>query len=190
MVERGGEPVLAQKPVPEALVLHELRCDQLEGDRAVELEIDRAVDDAHPATAEQALDPVPGEGAAGAERRFHDELLASPGPLRPYIGHPWGPRRANGDGAFRHRPVRRAGGQFVAIEVLRRRREVAMSSVPAATLKRASMLAPPMPAYEAGVDVVVNGHERLTVRHAEGAGCCRLGCRPRPGPRSWTRLAP
>jgi len=61
MVERGREARLAQEPLPEALVLAELRGEQLEGDRASEREMLRAIDDAHSPVTQEGLEAVPRE---------------------------------------------------------------------------------------------------------------------------------
>ena len=66
MVERGGQPRLGQEPLAEALVVGQLRREQLQRHVAVEREIVGAVDDAHPAAAEQRLQPVAGELRADA----------------------------------------------------------------------------------------------------------------------------
>ena len=71
MVERGGEAWLAQEAGTERLVLGQLRRDQLQRDRALERQVDRPVDDAHAAAADQRLDPVAGEGRARSERCLH-----------------------------------------------------------------------------------------------------------------------
>ena len=68
MVERRGEPRLAQEALAEALVLGELGRDQLERDRPLEREVGRAVDDAHAAAADHLLDAVARERRAGRER--------------------------------------------------------------------------------------------------------------------------
>jgi hypothetical protein len=61
MVDRGGEPRLAQEALPERRVPGELRSDQLQRDRPVEGELGGAEHDAHPAPTEDAVDPVAGE---------------------------------------------------------------------------------------------------------------------------------
>ena len=61
VVDRRGQPRLAQEPLSERVVAGELGCDQLQRDRPVERELGRAVDDAHPAAADDAFDPVAGE---------------------------------------------------------------------------------------------------------------------------------
>ena len=71
MVERCGEPRLAQEAGAEALVLGQLRRDQLERDGTLERQVGRPVDDAHAAAADQRLHPVAGEGRARSERCLH-----------------------------------------------------------------------------------------------------------------------
>jgi hypothetical protein len=61
VVEAGREPRLAQQP----LVGRDARREQLEGDRAAEPEVRRAMDLAHPAAPEQLLDAVPLDVRAG-----------------------------------------------------------------------------------------------------------------------------
>ena len=51
-------PRLAQEALPERLVLGEVRRKELQRDHAVEDELVREVDDAHPAAAEHPLDAV------------------------------------------------------------------------------------------------------------------------------------
>ena len=69
MLQRGGHPRLAQEALPERHVLGQLRREQLQRDVAVEREIVGAVDDAHPAAADQRLDPIAGE--LGTDARVH-----------------------------------------------------------------------------------------------------------------------
>ncbi len=61
MVDRGGRARLAHEALAEVGVLGELRRDQLQRDRAVEVELERAVDDAHAAAARDPQDAVAGE---------------------------------------------------------------------------------------------------------------------------------
>ena len=58
VVERRGEPGLADEPLPEAFVLGELGREHLERDLPLEPVVLGEVDDAHAAAAERALDPV------------------------------------------------------------------------------------------------------------------------------------
>ena len=67
MLERRRQPRLAQEALAEAHVLGEVRREQLQRDVAVEREIVGAIDDAHPAAAEQRLDPVAGELASDGQ---------------------------------------------------------------------------------------------------------------------------
>ena len=69
VVDRRGQPRLAQEPLAEAHVLGQLRREDLQRDVAVEREVVGAVDDAHPAAAEQRLQPVAGQ--LRAETRIH-----------------------------------------------------------------------------------------------------------------------
>ncbi len=64
VVDRGGQPRLAQEPLAEALVLGELGGEDLQRDQPLEREIVGAVDDSHPAAADQRLDSVAGKLAA------------------------------------------------------------------------------------------------------------------------------
>ncbi len=66
MLERCREPRLAQEALAERAVRGELRREQLQRDVAVEREIVRAVDDAHPTAPDDRLDPVPSELGADA----------------------------------------------------------------------------------------------------------------------------
>ena len=75
MVDRGGEPRLAQEALAEALVLGELGSEHLERDLAPERTVLGPVDDAHPAPPEQGLDPVAGELGADAGIHCQGRLL-------------------------------------------------------------------------------------------------------------------
>ena len=66
VLERGRQPGLAQEALTERAIGGEVRGEQLQRDVAVEREIARAVDDAHPTTADDRLDPVAGELGADA----------------------------------------------------------------------------------------------------------------------------
>ncbi len=61
VVERGGDPRLAQEALAEALVLGELGGDDLERDLAAEALLLGAVDRTHPATADERFDSVAGD---------------------------------------------------------------------------------------------------------------------------------
>ena len=78
MVDRGGQLRLAEEAVAERLVLGEARGQQLERDLPLQPQVLGQVDDAHPAQAEQRLDPVAGE--LGADPRvvahLHARILA------------------------------------------------------------------------------------------------------------------
>ena len=71
VVERGRELRLAQEAAAEALVAGELGSNQLQRHRALERDVERAVDDAHPAAADDRLDPVAAEHLARGQRRGH-----------------------------------------------------------------------------------------------------------------------
>ena len=58
---------LAQEPLADVVVVEQLRRDHLQRDDPLELELDRAVDHAHPAATDQRLDPVAGHHRAGRE---------------------------------------------------------------------------------------------------------------------------
>ena len=64
VVDRGGQPRLAQEALAEALVLGELGGEDLQRHRPLECEVVGAVDDAHPAAADQRFQPVAGKLAA------------------------------------------------------------------------------------------------------------------------------
>jgi hypothetical protein len=77
VVERGCELGLAQEPLPEPLVLGELRRQELEGDIALQARVMGAVDDAHATASDERLDPV-------AEELGADTLVCGGGhSLRP-----------------------------------------------------------------------------------------------------------
>ena len=71
MVDRRGQPRLAHEALAERRVLGELRRDQLERDRPVEVELHGAVDDAHAAAAGDPDDAMSGEDVALLQMR-HD----------------------------------------------------------------------------------------------------------------------
>ena len=58
MLERHGELRLAGEALVEALVERELGRDELQRDRPLQPQVVGAIDDAHPAPADQLLDPV------------------------------------------------------------------------------------------------------------------------------------
>ena len=78
MVDRCGQLRLAQEAVAERLVLGEAGSEQLERNPPLEPQILGQVDDAHPAEAQQRLDPIAGE--LGADPRvvahLHVRILA------------------------------------------------------------------------------------------------------------------
>ena len=61
VVEARREPRLPEEPLAELLVVGEARAQQLQGDGALEPRIERAVDLAHAATADEPLDRVAGD---------------------------------------------------------------------------------------------------------------------------------
>ena len=69
VVDRGGQPRLAQEPLAEALVRGQLRGQQLQRHPALQAQVLGQVDDAHAAAAEQRLDPVAGQHRA--DPRIH-----------------------------------------------------------------------------------------------------------------------
>src|SRR4030095_2437947 len=71
MVEHGRRPRLAHKALAEVLVLSEQVGEQLERDLVPEAGVLRAVDDAHPASPEQSLDPIAGEFRANTRHNRH-----------------------------------------------------------------------------------------------------------------------
>ena len=80
VIERGGDPRLAQEALAEALVLGELGGDHLERDLASEPLLLGAVDRAHPPSADEGLDPVAGDRRSG---RQHDPRRCSPSKCLP-----------------------------------------------------------------------------------------------------------
>ena len=58
MLERRCELGFAQEAVVEALVEREIGRDELQRDGSLQPQVERAVDDAHPAAADLRLDPV------------------------------------------------------------------------------------------------------------------------------------
>ncbi len=65
VLDRRGELRLAQEPLPEALVSGQLGREQLQRHPAAEGRVARAVDDAHAATAHEALDGYPANASPG-----------------------------------------------------------------------------------------------------------------------------
>ena len=61
MLQRGRNPRLGQKALAERHIVRELRREQLQCDVAIERQVVRPVDDAHPAAAHQRLDAIAGE---------------------------------------------------------------------------------------------------------------------------------
>jgi hypothetical protein len=61
VLDRGGGSRFALEARAEALVAGEVRLDHLQGDRDVQREVLRLVDDAHSALSGHPLDPVAGE---------------------------------------------------------------------------------------------------------------------------------
>jgi len=70
MVERCGQPRLAQEALAEPNVLGELGGKQLQRHVPVEREVARPVHDAHPTAAQQRLDPVARELGPWSKRRL------------------------------------------------------------------------------------------------------------------------
>src|SRR5947208_253471 len=92
MAQRGGALRLAHEALAELLVLGQLRRQHLQRDRPPEARLARAVDDAHSAAADQALDLERAEAPAARERR----LFARGGKGVLGCGH--GVRAAPGEG--------------------------------------------------------------------------------------------
>ncbi len=61
MVDRRREPRLAEKALSEGRVAGQLGSYQLQGDRPVERELRRSIDDSHAASSDDLFDPVAGE---------------------------------------------------------------------------------------------------------------------------------
>jgi hypothetical protein len=78
MVDRCGELGLAEKALAERLVLGEARRQELESNLSLEPEILGQIDDAHPAPAQQRLDPVAGDLRADPRvvAHLHVSILA------------------------------------------------------------------------------------------------------------------
>ena len=74
MVDGGREPRLAQEALAERLVARELGRDELQRDRPVERELGGAVDDAHAAATDDAVDAVAGELRSGLGRHVNPGL--------------------------------------------------------------------------------------------------------------------
>ena len=105
VADRGGQAPLAPEAGAEVLVPGQLRGDDLDRHLAVQVEVDRPVDDAHPAPPDDLLYAVSGEFRAGAQVR-HGTIIASRDgcrqpPVRssahgrgsPARGPPWAPDR-------------------------------------------------------------------------------------------------
>jgi hypothetical protein len=78
VVDRRGQLRLPQEPVAERRVLGEVRGEELERDPPLEAQVLGQVDDAHPAEAEQRLDPLAVELGADPPvvRHVHVRILA------------------------------------------------------------------------------------------------------------------
>src|SRR5262249_42672108 len=66
MLQRRGELRLAEETLAESVVLAELRCEELQRDLSLQTKIVGAVDDAHPAPTENALQVVLAEPRSDA----------------------------------------------------------------------------------------------------------------------------
>ncbi len=64
MIDSGGDPCLADEAVAEDRVLGERRGDELERDRAVQVQLGGPVDDAHAAATGDCVDAMAGERLA------------------------------------------------------------------------------------------------------------------------------
>ena len=71
VVDRCGQAGLAEEALAEALVLRELGGEDLQRDRPLECQVVGAVDDPHPAPADQRLEAVAGELAAHTRLGAH-----------------------------------------------------------------------------------------------------------------------
>ncbi len=67
VVDAGRRARLGQEPRADVVVVEQLGRDHLQRDDPFEVELDRPVDDAHPAPAHERLDPVSGHDRAGSE---------------------------------------------------------------------------------------------------------------------------
>jgi hypothetical protein len=65
--ERGGQARLGLESSHGGGVLRVLGRDDLQRDRALEVDVDCFVDDTHPATVEQPFDPITGEDGPGPQ---------------------------------------------------------------------------------------------------------------------------
>ena len=63
VLDGSCQPPLPLEPLAEALVFRQARREELEGTQLAQLHVARPVDDAHPALADERLDPVPGDDA-------------------------------------------------------------------------------------------------------------------------------
>ena len=71
MVEGGRELGFADESPTKCLLAGEVRTQDLDGDLAAQPKVLREVDDPHPATPDQRLDPVSGELLPHAEVNGH-----------------------------------------------------------------------------------------------------------------------
>ena len=90
VLERHHELRLAREALAEAIVARQGRRDELERNRPLQAQVVRPVDDAHPAAADQLLDPVAEEVGADVNGRgdVHARCLGSkptPAALRPRL---------------------------------------------------------------------------------------------------------
>jgi hypothetical protein len=67
MLDRRRRPRLPEEALADQPVLEQLGRDHLERDDPLELELAGPVDDAHPATADDRLDPITGDHSPGRE---------------------------------------------------------------------------------------------------------------------------
>jgi hypothetical protein len=74
VLELRGQPGFAEEPLAEPLVAGELRREQLERHRAVEVLVDREVDRPGASRTEQALDAIAGQPCAGCHLARHMHL--------------------------------------------------------------------------------------------------------------------
>ena len=103
VIEAGGEARLAQEPLAEALVAAEVAGDHLQRHLAIEGEMGRPVDDAHPAARDQRVEPVPAESRADC--RFpHAAVIPARGR---------GPRHGEGPAYGARQAAQRAGCQVM-----------------------------------------------------------------------------
>ena len=77
VVDAGRGARLGQKARADVVVVEQLRRDHLQRHDPVEIELERAIDDAHPAPANERLDPVSGDHRAGSELP-HSRCISEP----------------------------------------------------------------------------------------------------------------